>query len=102
MYKFPSPSISIARVVLFAMLTLNLEAAFGQDDAGKTYLCTAKDAVGVEDNGTLNKDDPGAKADRKHFDRMVISVPSGHIPIRATSFGKTGQCNGPMLGMIMC
>lgn len=61
------------------MLTLNLEAAFGQDDAGKTYLCTAKDAVGVEDNGTLNKDDPGAKADRKHFDRMVISVPSGHI-----------------------
>ena len=61
------------------MLTLNLEAAFGQDNASKTYRCTAKDAAAVKDNGTLDKSDPGAEISRQHLDRMVISVPSGHI-----------------------
>lgn len=80
MYKFPSQPISIAcALVLFAMLTLNLGAAFGRDNASKTYRCTAKDAVGVEPDGTLNKDDPGAKFSREHFDRMVIDVQSGNI-----------------------
>jgi len=60
------------------MLTLNLGAAFGRD-ATKTYRCTAKDAVAVEPDGTLNKEDPGAKIGREHFDQMVISVPSGNI-----------------------
>ena len=79
MYKFPSASISLTRLVLFATLMLNLGEAFGQDNASRTYQCAAKDAAAVEDNGTLNKDAPRAEADRKHFDRMVISVPSGHI-----------------------
>ena len=80
MYKFPLQPISTARaLVLFAMLTLSLQAAFGQDNASKTYRCTAKDAVVVEDDGTLSKDDPRAEIGRQHFDRMVISVPSGHI-----------------------
>ena len=79
MDKFPSPPISIAcALVLFAMLTLNLGAAFGRE-ATKTYRCTAKDAVGVQPNGTLDKDDPGAKFSREHFDRMVIDVQSGNI-----------------------
>ena len=55
MYKFPSQPISIMRAfVLFAMLTLNLEVAFGRDNTSKTYRCTAKDAVSVQDDGTLN------------------------------------------------
>jgi len=80
MYNFPLRSISITRaLVLFAMLTLNFGAAFGRNDVNKTYRCTAKDAVGIQDNGTLDKSDPGAGIGRKHFDRMIISVPSGHI-----------------------
>jgi hypothetical protein len=80
MYKFPSRSTSISRaLILFAMLTLNFGVAFGRDDPGKTYRCTAKDAVGIQDNGTLDKSDPGAEIRRQHFDRMIISVPSGHI-----------------------
>jgi hypothetical protein len=61
------------------MLTLNFGVAFGRNDPGMTYRCTAKDAVGIQDNGTLNKSDPGAGIRRQHFDRMIISVPSGHI-----------------------
>jgi hypothetical protein len=80
MYKFSSQPISImGALVLFAMLTLNLGAAFGRNDPSKTYRCTAKDAVGIQDNGTLDKSDPGAEIRRQHFDRMVITVPSGHI-----------------------
>ena len=37
------------------------------------------DAVVVEDNGTLDKDDPRAEIGRKHFDRMVIDIASGDI-----------------------
>ena len=84
MYKFPSASIFITRLVIFATLTLNLEDAFGQDNASRTYQCAAKDAVAVEDNGTLDKSDPGAEVRRQHFDRMVISVPSGHITYPST------------------
>jgi hypothetical protein len=77
MRKLPSPPIAFAgALVLFAMLTLNLEAAFGRDT---TYRCTVKDAVGVQADGTLNKDDPRAKAAREHFDRMALDVPGGDI-----------------------
>jgi len=76
MSEFPSPPVSVTRaLVLFVMLT---GAAFGQDNASKTYQCSAKDAVSVEDNGTLNKD-ANAEASRKRFDRMIITVPSGRI-----------------------
>ncbi len=79
MCKFPSQLIFITcALVLFAVPILNLGAAFGRE-ATKTYRCTAKDAVAVEPDGTLSKDDPGAKFAREHFDRMVITVPSGSI-----------------------
>jgi len=80
MRKFPSQPVSIASaLVLFAMLTLNLAAAFGQDNATRTYQCSSKDAVVIEDNGTLTKGDLRAEAFRDYFDQMIITVPSGHI-----------------------
>jgi hypothetical protein len=75
MYKFPLGPISImSALVLFAMLTLNFGAAFGKDNASKTYRCAAKDAVGIEENGTLDKSDPGAEISRQHFDRRNVPV----------------------------
>ncbi|HEY6861110.1 MAG TPA: hypothetical protein VI358_15160 [Pseudolabrys sp.] len=62
-------------VVLFSILT---SAAFGRDDAGKTYRCTAKDAVSLEDNGALDKN-PLADARRKYFDGMVIDLIGGDV-----------------------
>jgi hypothetical protein len=62
-------------VVLFAILT---SAAFGRDDAGKTYRCTAKDAVSLENNGALEKN-PLADARRKYFDGMVIDLIGGDV-----------------------
>jgi hypothetical protein len=44
-----------------------------------TYRCTAKDAVAIEGDGTLAKNDPGAEIDRKHFDKMAIDIASGDI-----------------------
>jgi hypothetical protein len=79
MYKLPSQPISImCALALIAMPTFDAGAAFGRN-ADKTYRCTAKDAVGIEDNGTLAKNDPGAEIHRKHFDKMVIDVVSGDI-----------------------
>jgi hypothetical protein len=63
-------------VVLFALLASG--AAFGRDPAGKTYRCTAKDAVSLEDNGTLEKN-PIGDARRKYFDGMVINIVNGEI-----------------------
>jgi hypothetical protein len=69
--------ISIVRmVVLFAILTSG--AAFGGDAVGKTYRCTAKDAISLEDNGTLDKN-PIGDARRKYFDGMVINVLNGEV-----------------------
>ena len=57
--------ISIVRmVVLFAILTS--AAAFGRDTAGKTYRCTARDAVSLEDNGAIDKN-PIGDARRKYL-----------------------------------
>lgn len=80
MTKFPVLLVSIVRwPALVAMLALTFGPAFGQDSASKTYRCSTKDAVVVQDDGTLNKNDQGARDAREHFDRMVITVPSGHV-----------------------
>ena len=63
-------------VVLFSILTLGV--TFGRDAAGKTYRCTAKDAISLEDNGTLDKN-PLADARRKYFDGMVIDLIGGEV-----------------------
>ncbi len=69
--------ISIARMaVLFAILTSG--PAFTRDAASKTYRCTAKDAVSLEDNGTLDKN-PIGYARRKYFDGMVINIVNGEV-----------------------
>jgi hypothetical protein len=62
-------------VVLLPILTC---VAFGRDDAGKTYRCTAMDAVSLEDNGALDKN-PLADARRKYFDGMVIDLIGGEV-----------------------
>lgn len=75
---FRSQSISImCAFVLFAMLTLNLEVAFGRDDTSKTYRCTAKDAVSLQDDGTLNKEIGEVR--RKYFEGIVIDTLTGDI-----------------------
>ncbi len=85
MDKFSSQPISVVcALVLFAMLTLNLGAAFGRNDASTTYRCTAKDAVGIEADGTLDKDDPGVKIKIKEFWRVVVDVQSGDITFPGT------------------
>jgi hypothetical protein len=77
MCKFASQSISIAcALILPVMLTLNLGTAFAQSN---TYRCTAKDAVGIEPDGTVTKKDPGAKIKIKEFWRVVIDVKSGNV-----------------------
>jgi hypothetical protein len=79
MYKFPSPPISIfCALVLCTLPASHGDAAFGRD-ASTTYRCTAKDAVGIQDNGMLDKKDPGAEIRRQHFDRMTITVPHGDV-----------------------
>jgi hypothetical protein len=79
MCKLPSQPISITfALAVVAILILDSGAAFGRD-ADKIYRCTAKDAVGIEDDGTLAKNDPGAEFHRNHFDKMTIDVVSGHI-----------------------
>ena len=63
--------------VLFAIPTLNLDAAFGRDDASKTYRCTAKDAVSAQEDGTLNKEI--GEIHRKYLDGIVIDIRTGDI-----------------------
>ena len=88
MYKFPSQLVFIMRAfVLFAMLTLNLEVASGRDDTSKTYRCTAKDAVSVQDDGTLNKE--VGEIRRKYFDGIVINISSGHVTYPSSGIRET-------------
>jgi len=83
MCKFSSQPISIMRAfVLLAMLTLNLEVAFGRDDTSKTYRCTAKDSVSVQDNGTLTKGI--GEVHRKYFDGIVIDILTGDVTYPST------------------
>jgi hypothetical protein len=65
-------------LVLSAVLTLDLGVAHGQNDASKTYQCTAKDAVTIRDDGTFDKD-PIAEVRRKYYDRIVINPLTGTI-----------------------
>lgn len=65
-------------LVLFAVLTLDLGTALGQNDASKAYRCTAKDAVTIRDDGTFDKD-PIAEARRKYYDGIVINPLTGAI-----------------------
>ncbi len=76
---------ALGTFVLLATLTLNLNEAFGRD-APTTYRCTAKDAVGIEPDGTLNKNDPGADIKRKEYWRIVVDVRSGDV-----SFPEAGK-----------
>jgi hypothetical protein len=74
-----SKPISSARAfVLFAILTLNLGVALGRDDASKTYRCTAKDAVSLQNNGTVDRDSI-AKTHRKNLDGIIINTLTGAI-----------------------
>jgi hypothetical protein len=83
MYKFPSQLVSIMRAfVLLAVLTLNLGVAFGRDDTSKTYRCTAKDSVSVQDDGTLTKGI--GEIHRKYFDGIVIDLLTGDITYPST------------------
>jgi hypothetical protein len=83
MYKLPSQPISITYAfIIFAMLMLNLEVAFGRDDPSKTYRCTAKDSVSVQDNGTLTKGI--GEVHRKYFDGIVIDILTGDVTYPST------------------
>jgi len=78
MHKFQTRPISIVcALMLPAMLILDLGNAFGRDDTSTTYRCTAKDAVSILQDGTLNRDI--AKAALEAFDKVVIDVSDGHV-----------------------
>ena len=55
-----------------------MTAAFGATDAGKTYRCTAKDAVSLQDDGTLGKD-MTAEESRKRLDGIIIDTLTGAL-----------------------
>jgi hypothetical protein len=98
MYKFPSHPIPImCAFVLFAMLMLNLGVAYGRDNTSKTYRCTAKDAVGIQDDGTLNRTKEITEVGREHFDGMAINVQTGIVSYPHTGILETRvvQNNGP-------
>jgi hypothetical protein len=83
MYKFSSQLVSSMRAfVLVATLTLNLGVAFGREDTSKTYRCTAKDSVSVQDDGTLTK--AIGEVHRKYFDGIVIDISTGDITYPST------------------
>lgn len=78
MYKSPLRPISImCAFVLFAILPLNLGAAFARDETSKTYRCITKDAVSILQDGTLSK--LIGEVALKRFDKIVIDVSNGHI-----------------------
>jgi len=74
-----------ALFILSAAMTLNTAAVSAQPRTDKIYRCTAKDAVSVQANGTIGRNDPAAEARRKHFDSMTVDVISGAI-----SYGSAG------------
>jgi hypothetical protein len=67
----------LARIFLIcAIATPSLDGAFARNDV-RTYRCTAKEGVSISEDGTLDKM-IGSIA-QKHFDKIVIEVPSGHV-----------------------
>jgi hypothetical protein len=73
-------------LALSGMLTLIFSDSFVRAAESTTYRCTAKDAVSIEPDGTLNKSDPGAEIKIKQFWRIVIDVRNGDI-----SFPESGK-----------
>jgi len=72
------PSISTMRLlVACAIVTLSAPAAVARDDTGKVYRCETKDAVSMQQDGTLSK--LIGEAALKPFDKIVIDVSNGHI-----------------------
>jgi hypothetical protein len=65
--------------ILVPILILTIAGSFGRAEQATIYRCTAKDAVGIQPDGTLDKNDPGAEIKRKEFWRVVIDVRSGRI-----------------------
>jgi len=66
-----------ARIFLICALTAaSFDVAFARNDA-RTYRCTAKEGVSISQDGTFDKM-VGSIA-QKHFDKVVIEVPSGHV-----------------------
>jgi hypothetical protein len=57
---------------------LYMTEAFGATDADKTYRCTAKDAVSLQDDGTLGKD-MTAEESRKRLDGIIIDTLTGAL-----------------------
>ena len=64
-------------IVALAILTWNVPAAFARDETGKVYRCVTKDAVSLQQDGTLSK--LIGEVALKPFDKIVIDVSSGHI-----------------------
>jgi len=65
-------------VLLSAILTLIISgSALARDDTDKTYRCTAKDAVDVQDDGTISA--LVGKAFLKDYDKMVIDLKTGRV-----------------------
>jgi hypothetical protein len=69
--------IPFLQIVAVLYMTLMTEA-FGATDAGKTYRCTAKDAVSLQDDGTLGKD-MTAEESRKRLDGIIIDTLTGAL-----------------------
>jgi hypothetical protein len=73
-------------LAIFVILISTQARGFGRADEATIYRCTAKDAVGIQPDGTLDKNDPGAEIKRKEFWRVVMDVRSGRI-----SFPESGK-----------
>jgi hypothetical protein len=69
--------IPFLQIVAVLYMTLMTEA-FGATDAGKTYRCTAKDAVSLQDDGTLGKD-MTTEESRKRLDGIIIDTLTGAL-----------------------
>ncbi len=68
---------TVRLLVAFAILTLSAPVVFARDDTGKVYRCETKDAVSLQQDGTLSK--LIGEAALKPFDKIVIDVSNGHI-----------------------
>jgi len=79
MWSLRPQAVPITHVLIaFSIFGASFGNAVAQNTATKTYKCTAKDAIAVQNDGTLNKT-PGAEATRRGYDQMFITVPSGHV-----------------------
>jgi hypothetical protein len=63
-------------LLICAIAAPSLDVAFARND-NRTYRCTAKEGVSISQDGTFDKM-VGSIA-QKHFDKVVIEVPSGRV-----------------------